>query len=77
MSLFQIKTCFLPKNVEEVEHLLDKMKIYFDEIGISESRTKKHKSPELKIFCAHFYHTPDILLEGHNIMHENDCVPIL
>ena len=45
LSLFHINTYSLPKNIEELEYLLDKTKIDFDVIGISESRTKKDKSP--------------------------------
>ena len=45
MSLFHINTCSLHKNIEELEYLLDKTKIDFDVIGISESKTKKDKSP--------------------------------
>ena len=45
MSLFHINTCSLSKNIEELEYLLDKTKIDFDVIGISESRIKKDKSP--------------------------------
>ena len=44
MSLFHIKTCSLPKNIEKLEYLLDKTKIDFDVIGTSESRIKKNKS---------------------------------
>ena len=44
MSLFHIKTCSLPKNIEKLEYLLDKTKIDFDVIGINESRIKKNKS---------------------------------
>ena len=44
MSLFHINTCSLSKNIEELEYLLDKTKIDFDVIGISESRIKKDKS---------------------------------
>ena len=45
LSLFHISTCSLPENIEELEYLLDKTKIDFDIIGISESRIKKDKSP--------------------------------
>ena len=45
LSLFHINTCSLSKNIEELEYLLDKTKIDFDVIGISESRIKKDKSP--------------------------------
>ena len=41
LSLFHINTCSLFKNIEELEYLLDKTKIGFDIIGISESRIKK------------------------------------
>ena len=41
LSLFHINTCSLSKNIEELEYLLDKTKIDFDVIGISESRIKK------------------------------------
>ena len=45
LSLFHINTCSLPKNIEELQYLLDKTKIDFDVIVISESRIKKDKSP--------------------------------
>ena len=45
VSLFHINTCSLSKNIEELEYLLDKTKIDFDVIGISESRIKKDESP--------------------------------
>ena len=45
MILSHINTCSLSKNIEELEYLLDKTKIDFDLIGISESRIKKDKSP--------------------------------
>ena len=45
MSLFHINTYSLPSNIEELQYLLDKTKIDFDIIGISESRIKKDKSP--------------------------------
>ena len=38
LSLFHINVCSLSKNIEELEYLLDKTKIDFDVIGISESR---------------------------------------
>ena len=44
MSLFHINTCSLPKNFEELEFLLDKTKIDFDVIIISESKINKDKS---------------------------------
>ena len=44
MSLFHINTCSLHKNIEEREYLLDKTKIDFDVIGISESRIEKDKA---------------------------------
>ena len=44
-ALSYINTCSLSKNIEELEYLLDKTKIDFDVIGISESRIKKDKSP--------------------------------
>ena len=44
LNLFHINT-FFPKNIEELEYLLDNTKIDFDVIGISESRIKKDKSP--------------------------------
>ena len=46
MSLFRINTCSLPKNIEELEFLLDKTKIDFDfhVTVISESKIKKDKS---------------------------------
>ena len=40
-SLFHINTCSLPKNIAELEYLLDKSKIDFDVIGISESKLRK------------------------------------
>ena len=45
MSLFYIITCSLPKSTEELENLIDKTKINFDVIGVSESRIKKTNSP--------------------------------
>ena len=44
-EFFHINTCSLSKNIEELECLLDKTKIDFDVIGISESSIKKDKSP--------------------------------
>ena len=43
-ALSHNNTCSLSKNIEELEYLLDKTKIDFDVIGISESRIKKDKS---------------------------------
>ena len=40
-ALSHNNTCSLSKNIEELEYLLDKTKIDFDVIGISESRIKK------------------------------------
>ena len=45
LTLFHINTCSLSKNTEKLEYLLDKTKIDFDVIAISESRIKKDKSP--------------------------------
>ena len=45
LILFHINTCSLPKNIEELEFLLDKTKIDFDVIIISESKIKKDTSP--------------------------------
>ena len=45
MNLFDINTCSLPKNIEELECLINKTKIDFDIIGISESRIKKNNCP--------------------------------
>ena len=56
MSLFHINTCSLTKNIEELECRLDKTKIDFGAIGISESRIKKYKSPINTIkLKGHFY----------------------
>ena len=41
LSLLHIITCSLPKNIEELEYPLDKTKIEFNVIGISELRIKK------------------------------------
>ena len=43
--LWVFNTCPLSKNIKELEYLLDKTKIDFDVIVISESRIKKDKSP--------------------------------
>ena len=40
-----INTCLLSKNIEELEYLMNKTKIDFDVIGISESRIKKNNCP--------------------------------
>ena len=40
LSLFHINTCSLSKIIEELEYLLDKTKIEFHVIGISESGIK-------------------------------------
>ena len=45
LILFHINTCSLPKNFEELQFLLDKTKIDFDVIIISESKIKKDTSP--------------------------------
>ena len=45
MSLFHINKCSLPKNIAELEYLLDKTKIDFDVICISELRIKKDMFP--------------------------------
>ena len=45
MSLFHINTYSLPKNIAELEYLLDKTKIDFDVTGNSELRITKDKSP--------------------------------
>ena len=44
-NLYHINICYLPKNAEKLEYLLNKTKIDFDVIGINESRIKKNKSP--------------------------------
>ena len=46
MSLFHINRCFLSKNIEELEYLINKTKTDFDVIGISKSRIKKNKYPK-------------------------------
>ena len=56
MSLFHINTCSLSKNIEELEYLLDKTKIDFAVIGISESRIKKDKSPTKSINLKDYSH---------------------
>ena len=43
MSLFHTNLYFLSKNIEKLEYLWDKIKSYFDVIGISKSRIKKDK----------------------------------
>ena len=48
MSLFHINTCSLSKNIEEIKYLLDKKKIDFDVIDISESRKSPINSINLK-----------------------------
>ena len=42
MSLFHINTCSLSKNIEELEYFINKTKIDFDMLVISESRIKKN-----------------------------------
>ena len=49
MSLFHINRCFLSKNIEELEYLINKTKTDFDVIGISKSRIKKNKYPKSSI----------------------------
>ena len=56
MSLFHIKTYFLPKNIGKPEYLLDKTKIDFDVTGIGESRIKKDKSPINSIHLQGYSH---------------------
>ena len=38
LSLVDINTCFLSKNIEDIEYLINKTKIDFDVLDISESR---------------------------------------
>ena len=45
LSLFHINTYSLSKTIEQLEYLLDKTKIDFNVIGISESGINKDKSP--------------------------------
>ena len=45
LNIFHINTCSLPKNIEELEYLIEKTKIDFDIITNSESRIKKSESP--------------------------------
>ena len=45
LSLFHINTCSLSKNIEEIEYLINKTKIGFHVIGISESRIKRDNCP--------------------------------
>ena len=56
MSLFQINTCFPYKNTEKPEYLLDKTKIHFEVIGISEWRIKKDKSRKYSINLKGYSH---------------------
>ena len=46
LSPFHINTCSLSKYIEELDYLIDKIKIEFDVIGISESRIKKYNKFE-------------------------------
>ena len=45
LSLFHINACFLTKNIEGLELLLDSSQICFDVIAIIETRILKYKSP--------------------------------
>ena len=45
LSLFRVNTCSLPKNIKELEYLLDKTKTDVDLIDISKSRIKKNMFP--------------------------------
>ena len=44
MSLFHINSCFLSKNIEDLEYLLNSASIDFDVIAISETRIVKGKT---------------------------------
>ena len=44
MSLFCINTCSVPKNIDELEYLLDKTKIDSHVLSTSESRIRKKVS---------------------------------
>ena len=61
LSLFHINTCSLSKNIKELEYLLDKTKIDFDVIGISESRIRKDKSPTNSINLKGYSHLRKLL----------------
>ena len=54
LSLFPINTCSLPENIEELGYLIDKTKIDFDVISISESRSKKNKSSINSVNLKHY-----------------------
>ena len=56
LSLFHIKKCYLPKNVEDIEYFSDKAKIYVDVIAISKSRIMKKRSPINYINLKNYSH---------------------
>ena len=56
LLVFFTLTHVLSKNIEELEYLLDKTKIDFDVVGISESRIKKDKSATNSINLKSYSH---------------------
>ena len=76
MILFHINTCYLPKNIEELEFLLDKTKIDFDVMIVSESKIKKDKSPLNSISLKGYSHEscPTESAAGGTLLHISNHV---
>ena len=45
LSLSHLKISFLKKNIDDLEHLIQLTKVYFDTIAVSEWRSIKDKLP--------------------------------
>ena len=57
LSLFYPKTCSLPKNIDDLEHLIQSTKTDFDIIAISESRLIKLNSHQSRRECSDLAHS--------------------
>ena len=56
LSLFQINSCPLSKNIEDLEYLLNSTSINFDVIAISETRIVKGKTPVNSLNLMNYSH---------------------
>ena len=56
LSLFHINSCSLPKNIEDLEYLLNSTSINFDVIAISETRIVKGKTPVNSLDLMNYSH---------------------
>ena len=69
LSLFDINSCSLSKNIEDLKYLLNSTSIYFDTFAISETRIVKGKTPVNSLNLMNYSHELYVFIKLRNWSH--------